>query len=43
MILYYITGNDSKFMTAKGYFEPLGVEIIQNKLDIPEIQSDYCQ
>lgn len=43
MILYYITGNDSKFMTAKGYFEPLGVEIIQKKLDIPEIQSDSTQ
>lgn len=43
MTIYYITGNDSKFLTAKGYFEPLGVEIVQKKLDIPEIQSDSTQ
>jgi non-canonical purine NTP pyrophosphatase (RdgB/HAM1 family) len=43
MTLYYITGNDSKFETAKGYFEPLGVEIIQKKLDIYEIQSDSTE
>ena len=43
MILYYITGNDSKFETAKGYFYPLGVDIIQKKIDIPEIQSDSTE
>ena len=43
MTLYYITGNISKFETARGFFGPLGVEIVQKKLDIIEIQSDSTE
>lgn len=43
MTIYYITGNVSKFETAKAFFEPLGVEMVQKKLEIPEIQSDSIE
>ncbi len=43
MTIYYITGNVLKFETAKGFFDPLGVEVVQKKLEIPEIQSDSIE
>ncbi len=43
MTIYYITGNISKFETAKIFFQPLGVEVVQKKLEIPEIQSDSTE
>ncbi len=39
----YVTGNQAKYLTAKKYFEPLGVDVIQKKLNIPEIQSDKIE
>ncbi len=41
--LIYVTGNQAKYLTAKKYFEPLGVDVVQKKLDIPEIQSDKIE
>lgn len=41
--LIYVTGNQAKYLTAKKFFEPLGVDVIQKKLDIPEIQSDKIE
>lgn len=42
-VLYYVTGNESKFKTAKNYFEALGVKVLQKTLRIPEIQSDSIE
>jgi len=41
--IYYVTGNESKFKTAKNYFETLGVKVLQKTLEIPEIQSDSIE
>lgn len=41
--LIYVTGNQAKLLTAKKYFEPLGVDVVQKILDIPEIQSDKIE
>jgi len=38
--IFYITGNKYKLENAKRYTKKLGVELIQKKLDIEEIQSD---
>lgn len=42
-VLYYVTGNESKFKTAKNYFEALGMKVLQKTLEIPEIQSDSIE
>ncbi len=37
--LFFVTGNKSKFLTAKKYFEDVGIEISQVDLDINEGRS----
>ena len=36
----YVTGNWAKILSARQILEPLGFEIDQVKLDVPEIQND---
>lgn len=43
MKLYYVTGNILKVKLAKKIFEPLGIEVIQEDIDTPEIQSLDCK
>lgn len=38
--IFYITGNNYKFKNAKRYAEKLGVNLIQKKIEIKEIQSN---
>lgn len=37
--LYYITGNQSKFLTAQSNLQKHGIDLEQKELDIPEIQA----
>ena len=39
----YITGNKFKLFTAKQVLEPLGIEITNQKIDCPEIQSNSIE
>ena len=43
MEIYYVTGNELKIKLAKKIFNNLGVSIIQEDIDTPEIQSLYCE
>ena len=43
MRLAFITSNPGKVEEAKRYFEPLGVEIYQLKMEYPEIQADTLE
>lgn len=43
MKIYYVTGNDLKMALAKSIFEKEGVEVIQEDIDTPEIQSLDCE
>lgn len=43
MIVYYVTGNELKVKLAKSIFEKRGVEVIQEDVDTPEIQSLDCK
>ena len=43
MKIYYVTGNDLKVKLAKSIFEKRGVEVIQEDIDTPEIQSLDCK
>ena len=38
--IFYITGNNYKFKNAKKYAEKFGINLIQKKLEIKEIQSN---
>lgn len=40
MKITYITGNWAKVQSAKQYFEPLGFEIDNKKIECPELQAD---
>jgi len=42
-IITYVSGNQAKFLTAQKYFEPLGIDLVQKKLNIVEIQSDKVE
>lgn len=39
MKICYVTGNELKFKLAKKVFSKLDIEVIQNKMETPEIQS----
>ncbi len=39
----YVTGNWAKILSARQILEPLGYEVEQIKMDVPEIQSDYIE
>ena len=39
----YVTGNWAKIMSARQLLEPLGFEIEQVKMDVPEIQHDSIE
>lgn len=39
----YVTGNWAKIASAKQVLEPLGYEVEQIKMDVPEIQSDTTE
>lgn len=43
MKITYVTGNWAKIMSARQILEPLGFEIEQQKLDVPEIQNDSIE
>ncbi len=43
MKIYYVTGNELKVKLAKSIFEIHGVEVVQENLDTPEIQSLDCE
>lgn len=43
MRLAFITSNPGKVEEAKKYFEPLGVEVYQLKIEYPEIQADTLE
>ena len=43
MEIYYVTGNELKIKLAKKIFNNLGVSIIQEDIDTPEIQSLDCE
>jgi len=43
MRLAFITSNPGKVEEAKKYFQPLGVEIYQLRVDYPEIQADNLE
>jgi len=43
MKITYVTGNWAKVATAKQYFEPLGIEVDNIKIDCPEIQADTTE
>ena len=38
--IHFITSNKGKFKEAKAQIEPLGFELVQEKIDYPEIQAD---
>lgn len=42
-IIKYVTGNWAKIMSAKQKLEPLGFEVEQIKMDVPEIQDDSIE
>jgi non-canonical purine NTP pyrophosphatase (RdgB/HAM1 family) len=41
--IFYITGNNYKFKNAKEYAKSFGIELVQKKLKITEIQSDSIE
>ncbi len=41
--IFYITGNDYKFKDAQRYAKKFGLDLIQKKLEIKEIQSDSIE
>ncbi len=43
MIIKYVTGNWAKIKSAKQVLEPLGYEVEQIKMEVPEIQSDSIE
>ncbi|ASJ13461.1 XTP/dITP diphosphatase [Thermococcus thioreducens] len=43
MRLAFITSNPGKVEEAKKYFEPLGVEVYQLRMEYPEIQADSLE
>lgn len=43
MKLYYVTGNELKIKLAKKIFKDLDIEIVQENIDTPEIQSLDCE
>ena len=43
MKLYYVTGNELKVKLAKKVFEKMNIEVIQEDIDTPEIQSLDCK
>lgn len=43
MKLIYLTGNWAKIKQAKLLFEPLGIEIDNKKIEVPEIQADHME
>ena len=43
MKICYVTGNELKLKLAKKIFKDLDVEIIQEKIEVPEIQSLDCE
>lgn len=43
MKLLYVTGNKAKIDSAKMYLEPLGIEVLNKKMLIPEIQANTCE
>ena len=43
MKIVYITGNKFKLLTAKNILEPIGIEVDNVVMDVPEIQSDSIE
>ena len=43
MKIFYVTGNELKVKLAKSIFEKEGVEVVQENIDTPEIQSLDCE
>lgn len=43
MEIVYVTGNAGKIKLAKMIYEDLDVQIIQENMETPEIQSDSCE
>jgi XTP/dITP diphosphohydrolase len=41
--LIYATGSSIKFLTAKNWLEPLGIDLRQEKVEVAEIQSDNVE
>ncbi|MCX6664536.1 MAG: XTP/dITP diphosphatase [Euryarchaeota archaeon] len=41
--LYFITGNEGKFVEVKGKFKSLSIALVQNDLGYPEIQADTLE
>jgi XTP/dITP diphosphohydrolase len=41
--LVYVTGNKAKIDSAKQLLEPLGINVIQNKVECIEIQADTIE
>jgi XTP/dITP diphosphohydrolase len=39
----YVTGNWAKILSARQILEPLGYEVEQIKMDVPELQSDFIE
>ena len=39
----YVTGNWAKILSARQILEPLGFEIEQIKMDVPELQNDSIE
>lgn len=43
MKIIYITGNKFKLLTAKNILEPIGIEVDNKVIDLPEIQADSIE
>lgn len=41
--IFFVTGNSDKFASAKHYLERQGINVIQHKIDIEEIQADTIE
>ena len=39
----YVTGNWAKILSARQILEPLGFEVEQVKMDVPELQDDLIE
>lgn len=39
----FVTGNNLKFQVASDIFSPYGIELIQEKIDVPEIQAETTE
>lgn len=39
----YVTGNWTKILSARQILEPLGFEVEQVKMDVPELQNDLIE